>query len=196
MKPEEVVRTTIRKGYNAIGVVDHNSIKGGLEAKKIAGKRLLVIPGEEIKTDRGDVIVFLSDGKYNRNLIDVCERCREMGHFLVIPHPFDFLRFRSSILQGIGKAKNIDAIETFNSRVLIDKFNTMAKNFSKNNKIPQIVGSDAHFYEEIGNAKAFLDCEKNIDSIFNYVRKNKIKFEGKKSGFYPHLKTFLLRFNK
>ena len=107
MKPKDLVKTAISKGYDVIGVVDHNSIKGGLETKKIAGKKLLVIPGEEIKTDNGDVIIFLSDGKYNRNLIDVCERCKEMGHFLVIPHPFDFLRFRSSILQRIKKAKNL-----------------------------------------------------------------------------------------
>ena len=196
MKPEDIIKTALSKNYDVIGIVDHNTVKGGILTKKIAGKKILVIPGEEIKTNEGEVLVLFSDGKYNNNLIDICERCKEMGHFLIIPHPFDLFRFRTSIMQKINKIKNIDAIETFNSRIMMDKFNLIAKNFSLKNRIPQIAGSDAHFYEEIGNAAVFLDCERNVDSIVDCIKKNKIKFKCKKTSLYPHIKSMLLKLNR
>ncbi len=55
--------------------------------------------------------------------------------------------------------------------------------------MPQTMGSDAHFLEEIGNVEVYLDCEKNIDSIFKYIKKNKIRFKGKRCSFYSHFKT-------
>lgn len=194
MKPRDVVKTAIAKGYDVIGVVDHNNIKGGIETRKIAGKKILVIPGEEIMTNYGEIIVFLSDGKYNKNLIDICERAKDLNHFLVIPHPFDFLRFRTCLRHHIKKIKNfIDAIEVFNSRTLLNKFNLMAKEYAIKNKIPPIAGSDAHFLEEIGNVKVYLDCKKNISSVLKYIRSNKIKFEGKRSPIFVHFKSVTLK---
>src|SRR5581483_8590218 len=52
------------EGIGAIAVTDHNAIGGALEAaEKAAGRRVIVIPGEEIKTDnQGEVIgLFLSE---------------------------------------------------------------------------------------------------------------------------------------
>ncbi|MEM5778409.1 MAG: PHP domain-containing protein [Candidatus Aenigmatarchaeota archaeon] len=190
MKPKDLIKVSIKKGYNVLGVVDHNCIKGGLKAKKIAGKKLLVIPGEEIMTRYGEIIVFLSDGKYNHDLIDICERAKDLNHFIITPHPFDFLRFRSSLKYNINKIKEfIDAIEVFNSRVMINRCNKIASRYAQENKISKIAGSDAHFIEEIGNAAVYLNCENNIDSIFNYIKKNKIKFEGKRCSIYHHFKT-------
>jgi predicted metal-dependent phosphoesterase TrpH len=190
MNPNIVVKTAVQKGYDVLGIVDHNSIKGGLAAKKIAGEKLLVIPGEEIKTNYGEIIVFLSDGRYNRDLIDVCERAKEENHFIAVPHPFDFLRARTCLRNHTNKVKSlVDAIEVFNSRILINWFNEMAEKYAEKNNLPKIVGSDAHFLEEIGNATAFLKCDKNVDSVFKSIRKNNLKFNCKKSSLLPHFKT-------
>jgi len=196
MRPEEIVKVSVSKGYDVLGVVDHNNIKGGNLIKKISGKKILIIPGEEIMTNLGEVIVFLSDGKYNRNLDDICERCRQMNHYLIVPHPFDFLRFSASIRHHLMHVKHADAVEIFNSRCLFNRFNSMAKEFSIQNKIPQIVGSDAHFYEEIGNVTAFLNCEKNIDSIFNFIRKNNMRFEHMNAGIKPHIKSLFRKIER
>lgn len=196
MKPQEIVKRAVYKGYDVLGVVDHDSIMGGISTKKIAGKSILVIPGEEIKTDKGEVIVLLSDGKYTKNLDEVCDRCKEMNHFLFVPHPFDFLRFRTSMLYRIKDLKHADAIETFNSRIFFDKFNLMAREFSAKNNIQQIAGSDAHTYGEIGNVEALMECEKSIDSVFDCIRENKIKFKCKKAGILPHIKTSIIKMTK
>jgi predicted metal-dependent phosphoesterase TrpH len=187
LKPSDIVRKAVSMGYDVIGVVDHNSIKGGLEVKKLAGKRLLVIPGEEIMTEDGEVIIFLSDGKYNRNLVEICERARSMNHYVVFPHPFDYMRI--SVLGNIEKVKNVDAMEVFNSRVILDRFNLMAEEYAEKNGIPKIAASDSHFLEEIGNVKCILNCERNIDSVFRCIKSGKVKFNVKKSSVMMHLKS-------
>jgi predicted metal-dependent phosphoesterase TrpH len=194
MKPETVVRTAISKGYEVIGVVDHNNVKGGRLVKKIAGKRLLVIPGEEIKTDAGDIIVFLSDGKYNRNLVNICDRAKRLNHFVVVPHPFDFLRYGASLKGSLDIIKDkVDAIEIFNSRIVVRRFNEMAKEYAKKNGIARIAGSDAHFPEEIGNVSVYLDCKRNVNSVLNCLRKNKIRFKGKGAGILSHVKSTIVK---
>ncbi len=190
MKPRDVVKTANAKGYDIIGVVDHDNIKGGIKTKRIAGKKILVIHGEEIMTNFGEIIVFLSDGKYNNNLIDVCERAKDLNHFLVVPHPFDFLRAVICLRHHIKKIENlVDAIEVFNSRTVINRFNFLANNYATKNRIPRIVGSDAHFPEEIGNATLYLNCKKNIDSVFNCIKKNRTRFNGRRCSFYSHFKS-------
>ncbi len=190
MKPEDIIKTAVSKGYDVIGVVDHDSIKGGIKTKRIAGKKILVIPGEEIKTRYGEIIIFLSDGRYNKNLIDICERAKDLNHFVVVPHPFDFLRFIICLKGKIREIENfVDAIEVFNSRTLFNHFNDLANRYATRNKIPKIAGSDAHYLEEIGNATAYLDCKRNVDSVFKCIRKNKVRFNGKRCSIRVHLKS-------
>jgi len=109
---------------------------------------------------------------------------------LFVPHPFDMLR-RVSIGNKITMIKP-DAIEVFNSRVLINKFNRMAEDYAKKNKIPRIAGSDAHFVEEIGNVSAFLECDRNLDSVLEFISKNKMKFRGVRSPIKYHLRSNFL----
>ena len=188
MTPRTIVKAAIKKGYDVIGVVDHESIRGGLSVKRAAGKKLLVIPGEEIKTRYGEIIVFLSDGKYSNDLLEICERAKDMNHFVVVPHPFDYLRF--SLGRNVEKIKKyVDAIEVFNSRVLINKFNMMAQKFARKNRIPKIAGSDAHFTEEIGGTTAFIDANKRTDSVLDAVKGGKLKYQGKRCPLSAHLKT-------
>lgn len=187
MNPRDLIKDALNKGYDILGVVDHNSIKGGIAAKKFAGKKILVIPGEEIMTNYGELIVFFSDGKYGNDLTDVCDRASDMNHFIVVPHPFDYLR--KGIKNNIIRVKKMSAIEVFNSRVLLNRFNSIAKSYAEKNKIPQIVGSDAHFTEEIGNASVFLDCDKSTDSVFDFIRKNKVTYNCRKCSIYSHFKT-------
>jgi len=192
MNPRDLVRVAASKGYNVLGVADHNTTKGATVTKRIARKGIMIIPGEEITTNYGEVIVFLSDGKYNRNLEDICERAQDENHFIVVSHPFDFLR-KGSIKSNIEKASKIDAIEVFNSRVVLQRFNERAEEYAKINNIPIIAGSDAHLVEEIGNVTCILDCDRSVDSILSYVTKGKLVFEGRKSSLLVHLKSSIIK---
>ncbi|MBU3897178.1 MAG: PHP domain-containing protein [Nanoarchaeota archaeon] len=190
LKPKDIISQAKIKGLDVIGVVDHGNIKGGLLVKKIAGRKLTVIPGEEIKTNCGDLIIFNSDGKYSRDLIEICERAKQLNHFIYTPHPFDITRH--SLDKNLKTIKKyINAVEIFNSRCYVNKFNEKAKMFAAKNKLVGLCGSDAHFKNEIGKSINYIYSTK-----FNL---NKIKISGtncKYSPIHVHLKSSIERFFK
>jgi hypothetical protein len=62
MDPARVIRVAKARGLDAIAITDHGEIGGALEARKAAGGDLLVIIGEEIDTDGGDILgLFLRE---------------------------------------------------------------------------------------------------------------------------------------
>lgn len=195
ISPENLVKRAIAEKLDVIGVVDHDNIKGGLAAKRIAGKRIIVIPGEEISAKEGDIIVFFSDGKYDGNLVEICERARRENAMVYAPHPFDSLRH--SLGNNINTIKNfLGAVETFNSRCMVSSANMKAKMFADKNSIPALGGSDAHFIEEIGNVSCALECEKNTDSILECLKKRHVKISGRKSQLLMHVKTHFVKFRR
>ncbi|MBU3958034.1 MAG: PHP domain-containing protein [Nanoarchaeota archaeon] len=195
MDPKDLVKKAIFENLDVIGVVDHDSIKGGLAAKRIAGKRIMVIPGEEIDTAEGEIIVFFSDGKYRGNIVEICERAKQENAFIFAPHPFDFLRH--SLGSNINAIKGyLNAVETFNSRCMFSSANGKAKKYADENSIPALGGSDAHFPEEIGNVFCKMSCEKNIGSILESIKKRKIEITGRKSPITMHARTHFVKFNR
>jgi len=187
MSPEKLVNMAIARGIDVLGVVDHDDIRGAEAVRKAAGNRLLVIPGEEITTDRGHLIVFLSDGKFSRNAAEICERAKKMGAFTVAPHPYDFLR-----RTGLGKALNglkVDAVEVFNSRAMLSMMNRRAEAYAIKRGLPMVVGSDAHHPQEVGLALNLFECEKSVGSVLESIRKGKVRFVRRKGPWTSHFKT-------
>lgn len=195
MVPKDLIKKAISENLDVIGVVDHDSIKGGLAAKRIAGKRIMVIPGEEISAKEGEIIVFFSDGKYRGDIIEICERAHEENAFVFAPHPFDSMRH--SVGNNIYKiVTNLDAVEVFNSRCILPSANKKAEIFARRNSIPSIAGSDAHFFGEIGNVFCRMNCEKNIGSVLEGIKKGKIEITGRKSPIAMHAKTHFVKFKR
>src|SRR4051794_12763116 len=82
------------QGLGAIGITDHNVFAGAEQAVQLArGRDLVVIPGEEIKTEKGEVIGLFLEEKIERGLpmADTIAGIREQGGVVYIPHPFDRL---------------------------------------------------------------------------------------------------------
>jgi hypothetical protein len=150
--PETLVKTAIKKGLSGIAVTDHNTIRGGLKAKKFANESFEVVIGSEISTERGEVIgLFLSEEIISRNFLEVIDGIKEQGGVVVLPHPFDELR-GNGLFPGNNDKKLIDYIETFNSRCFRSKYNDKANKYAAKHHIKGLAGSDAHFANEIGNA--------------------------------------------
>jgi predicted metal-dependent phosphoesterase TrpH len=62
IEPKILVKVAAKVGLTGIAVTDHNTIKGGLEAKKYENNEIEVIVGSEILTDKGEVIgIFLTE---------------------------------------------------------------------------------------------------------------------------------------
>lgn len=179
---KEIVKIAIKRGLNGIAVTDHNTIKGGLEAKKYENDSLKVIIGSEIMTEKGEVIgLFLSEEIRPGIFQDVINDIRDQNGIIIIPHPFDEMR-HSSFQPAEEDIKFIDCIEGFNSRCLFQKYNKNAREFAKKHNMVITAGSDAHFLNEIANAGIITE----IEDIREAFVKKEIEIFGKRSSFMNH----------
>jgi len=178
----EIVKIAIKRGLDGIAVTDHNTIKGGIEAKKYENDSLKVIIGPEIMTEKGEVIgLFLSEEIKSAIFQDVINDIRDQNGIIIIPHPFDEMR-HSSFQPADEDIKFIDCIEGFNSRCLLKKYNKNAKDFAKRHNMVITAGSDAHFSNEIANAGIIT----RIEDIREAFMKKEIEIFGKRSSFINH----------
>ncbi len=181
-KVKDIVKTAIKKGLDGIAITDHNTIEGGLKAKKYETKKFRVIVGSEILTNRGDIIgLFLKNEVIPGNLSDVVKDIRKQGGIVVAPHPFDNLR--KGIKPTQNDVKLMDAIEIFNARCLFEKYNNKAKEFAEKYHVPITAGSDAHFIEEIGRAGIVVKTH----SVKSHILKKQTQIFAEHVSFFQRL---------
>jgi predicted metal-dependent phosphoesterase TrpH len=149
----EIVEHAIRGGLGAIAVTDHNSWEGAREAARLAQGRILIIPGAEIKTDRGDVVaIFVDEEIRERRFQEVLDQIRGKGGISIIPHPGDSPKITR---EDITKA---DGLEMFNSTCL-RRSNEYSARLAADLKMPAFASSDAHMVVEVGNGRTRVpDC--------------------------------------
>nr|MDO8077779.1 PHP domain-containing protein [Candidatus Freyarchaeota archaeon] len=181
--PKQVVETAIRKGLDGIAVTDHETVKGGLIASKIArriDRDFLVIPGIEIRCRDGDLLGLGLETDPKRRMsrlsaVEAAEELREMGALVVAPHPFGW----GGIGDRVERAK-LDAIEGFNASQL-RCINLRAKVAAHKLRLPVVAGSDAHYHVNVGNAVTGIECESDtVDSVLTAIRKGKTSIIGEK----------------
>ncbi len=189
VNPKMLVKIAAKRGLSGIAVTDHNTIKGGVEAKKYETPKIEVIVGSEILTDRGEVIgLFLRDEITSTSFSDVVDEIRAQGGVVVLPHPFDRVR-RTAVHPTPEDTRFIDSIEIFNSRCVRQIYNDLSANFAAKNDLKIIAGSDAHFENEIGNAGVTTDSEDIKKAVLN----GDFLVFGKKSNIINPVTTKLLK---
>ena len=189
LDPEKVVKIAMRGGLNGIAITDHNTIKGGLEAKKYENEDFTVIVGSEISTERGEIIgLFLEEEVKSKDVQDVISEIKEQNGTIVIPHPFDELR-HSAFHPKEEDVKFMDCIEGFNSRCVFQIHNRNAIEFAMKHNLTITAGSDAHFANEIGNAGIITETE----DIREALMKNEVTLFGKRSSLTNHVGTKVLK---
>src|SRR2546423_6420179 len=141
-------------GLGAIAVTDHNVFGGALEAvEAVRGRDLIVIPGEEVKTDdQGEVIgLFLSE-EIPRGLSfgDTIAAIHGQGGIVYLPHPFDRLHAIPDAPTLHRHLADIDVFEVYNARLLFDAYNDEALRFATKYNLTMGAGSDAHVLQGLG----------------------------------------------
>ena len=141
-------------GLGGIAVTDHNVFGGALEAVELAaGGDLVVIPGEEIKTDgQGEVIGLFLEDEIPRGMsfAETVAAIRDQGGLVYLPHPFDRLHSIPDPATLHRHLAEIDVFEVFNARLLRDSFNDEALRFARKYRLLQGAGSDAHVLQGVG----------------------------------------------
>jgi predicted metal-dependent phosphoesterase TrpH len=141
------------QGLGAIAVTDHNVFAGALEAVEVArGGTIRVIPGEEVKTDRGEVIgLFLSEPiPRGMSMAETIAAIRGQGGLVYLPHPFDRLHTIPDAPTLHRHLAEIDVFEVYNARLLFEGYNEEALRFARKYNLTMGAGSDAHVLQGVG----------------------------------------------
>jgi predicted metal-dependent phosphoesterase TrpH/glycosyltransferase involved in cell wall biosynthesis len=147
-------------GLGGIAVTDHNVFGGALEAVELARSRdLVVIPGEEVKTDgQGEVIGLFLEEEIPRGMpfADTIAAIREQGGLVYLPHPFDRMHAIPDPATLHRHLAEIDVFEVYNARLLRDSFNDEALRFARKYRLLQGAGSDAHVLQGVGTGAVHM----------------------------------------
>lgn len=185
-RPKDLVKAARRKGLDRLVITDHNSIAGALEAWAIDPE--LVIVGEEIMTTKGEILAAYVTEEIPPFLSpqETILRLKEQGAFVSVSHPFDEMRSggwqENDLLEIIPF---VDAIEVYNSRCMLPRFNRRAREFAMKHNLAGTVGSDAHAVFEVGRSVLLLDQFTGPEEMRGVIRG--AKFRMKWSPWWFHL---------
>ncbi len=148
-EPRDVVRAAEAKNLDVLCVTDHNSTRGGFEARKHA-KSVEVVVGEEVMTADGEVLgLFLNeDVPQGLSADETVDIIHGMGGVAIAPHPF------SAHCAALGDKTldlRLDGIEVFNAFHRDRYSNDLALSKCSGSGKALTGGSDAHAPMMVGD---------------------------------------------
>lgn len=185
VRPADLVSACRAQGIDRVVVTDHNQISGALEAQ--AQDPELVIVGEEILTTKGELLAAFVSERVPSRLppMEVIQRLRDQNAFISVSHPFDPMRSGWSLQDLEELLPHVDAIETFNARAPLPRFNQRAAEFAQQHGIPGTAGSDAHTVMELGRATMRLPEFHDAASLRDAMQS--VAFDVRSSGLLARL---------
>jgi predicted metal-dependent phosphoesterase TrpH len=172
---EEVIEACRKQGIDRVAITDHNTIAGALALLEMAPD--LVIVGEEIRTNVGEIIAYFVEEEVPRGLSlqEAIARVREQGGVVGIPHPLDRLR-----REALGRAnlltiiEQVDLLEVFNARTIFSSDNRRALDLARERRLLASAGSDAHIACEIGHAYVEMPIFNDKDGFLRSLAQGQI----------------------
>jgi predicted metal-dependent phosphoesterase TrpH len=150
---EAVIEACRKRGLGKVAITDHNTIAGALALSEMAPD--LVIVGEEIKTDVGEIIAYFLREEVPKGLPvqEAIARVREQGGVVGVSHPLDRLRREAMGLPHLlSIIEQVDMLEAFNARTTFPSDNHQVLELAREWGLLVTAGSDAHIAWEIGRA--------------------------------------------
>ena len=155
--PERLVAVARRKGLDRVVVSDHNTIRGAVQAQAIDPERIIV--GEEIMTSAGEILAAFVKEEIPAGLTpaETITRLKAQDAFISVSHPFDAMRRGHWQIEDLlAILPEVDAIETFNARCMLPKYNFQAQTFAVAHQLAGTHGSEAHAAFELGRGSLLL----------------------------------------
>ena len=183
---KEILRAAKERKLDGIAICDHDEVKGGLKAMEIVKSNpekygdLTVIPGTEVSTSKGHVLVLGVTEKIPMFMTpeETTDYARDLNALSIIAHPFRKTAHGIGYLQGSGA----DAAETFNSKCITNGSNKKAAAEAFRLDMPQVGGSDAHIAALVGQGYTLIEIDTNSqDAVFDAILHRKTISAGEKT---------------
>lgn len=158
-RPEDIIKRAVTLGLGAIAVTDHDSLKGAAAATRLAPDSLLIVPGMELKTEKGDLLaLFVSQEVRSKTFATAVDEIRSDGGIAIVPHPGESPKMTS---QDIALA---DGLEVFNA-TLSPRDNRRSLEYATELRMPGFSSSDAHLVMEIGNGTTSVQDSSSLEEL-------------------------------
>jgi predicted metal-dependent phosphoesterase TrpH len=173
IQPKTLVDMLLAHNYIKVAAItDHDSIRACKTTQTLAAAYpdILIIPGVEIATTAGDMIILGTEELPPKpwNPQDVADYAKAIDAISIVAHPYR--------LYGMGdtaRTLKIDAIEVLNGNSGITA-NQQAKQMAKELNLPGTAGSDSHQISELFSVCNQIQADFNIDSILHAIKKGQI----------------------
>jgi predicted metal-dependent phosphoesterase TrpH len=157
----------------AVAITDHDKMEGYFNVLKLASayRDVLIIPGMEVTTPEGDMIVLgiteLPPKPWN--VKDVIDFSKERDGVVIVAHPY-----REYGLGSLAKNYPVGAIEVLNGGTQ-PNLNNLAENLAREMGLPSVAGSDARNVEDLWSVYSEVEASLNIDEILKAIRKGFVR---------------------
>lgn len=185
LDPRLLPKAAASRGLAGLAVTDHDFFGAH---RMLESSSLIVVPGMEIRTSAGDMIVlFIQEPILSRDPFEVYDLVREQDGVLIAAHPFGFPRLGGSMGEEVTRL--LDGVEVVNSRNIFRGQNEEALKLARRLGKAETGGSDAHTLHEVGKAYT-LAAASSLDELRAAIRSRMTRGAGGLSSPLVHLASF------
>lgn len=167
----EVLKSAVSRGLDGVAITDHDTVENQQEALDLAEEfDLTVVPGIEVSTSAGHLLGLNVEEKIESGLSlgETISRIRDQNGVAIVPHPFQF--FRHGVSKSELERVDPDALEVFNSRLIVGLRNLQSDRYAQSRGYPKVAGSDAHVPGLVGTAYTVVDSSDSVKDVLEGIR--------------------------
>jgi len=168
--PKTLVEGLVKHSFVKVAAVtDHDTVRACNITRQLASAYpdILIIPGTEISTPNGDIIVLGAKEMPPApwTVENVLDFTRERDYLSIVAHPY-----REYGMGDLARNYKVDAIEVLNGGSS-QSANESARELAKQMGLPGTAGSDAHQPAEIGTVYTEIKATMDVDEILHAIKK-------------------------
>jgi predicted metal-dependent phosphoesterase TrpH len=173
IQPKTLVELLVAHNFIKVAAItDHDSVRGCQAAVVLASPYpdILIIPGVEISTPQGDIVVLGTDELPPKPWTPeaVVDFAKSIDGVSIVAHPF-----RAFGMGERAQKYKVDAIEVQNGGSS-PAANAQAKELAKSMRLPGTAGSDAHSVSELFSVHNNIEASLDVDSVLQAIKRGRI----------------------
>jgi predicted metal-dependent phosphoesterase TrpH len=135
---------------------------------------ILLIPGIEATIENRHVLILNPPRNKSFSDFSSVSKALRPETLVIAPHPYfpGAFSLNGCFLENLALFDAIEYCHFYTPRI---NFNLKALEFSRLNGFPLIGNSDTHFLLQFGTTYSLIHADKNIESIFEAIRGNRVE---------------------
>ena len=174
IQPKTLVERLVADSFIKVAAVtDHDTVKGCGVTRQLASAYpdILIIPGVEISTPNGDIVILGTEETPPKpwTVEGVVDFARDRNCVSVVVHPY-----REYGMGDLARNYKVDAIEVLNG-CSSPSANKLAQDLAKLMGLPGVAGSDAHQPSELCTVYTEIQASLEVDEILKALKKGLVR---------------------